>query len=148
MWNAEKSAKLSLYLTDAILVLIAAMAVCLPRLVGWYVAVTSRHAHMQTTIITVCYVCLPAVLILLYSLRRLLKNIMKQKIFISQNVRWLRTLSWCCVAVSIITLVAGYFYLPFYIVGIAAGFFSLILRIIKNVFNAAIDIKAENELTI
>ena len=30
----------------------------------------------------------------------------------------------------------------------AAAFFSLILRVIKNVFRSAIEIKAENELTI
>ena len=49
---------------------------------------------------------------------------------------------------ALIALASGYFYLPFYIVGTAAGFFALILRVIKNVFCAAIEIKNENELTI
>ena len=69
-------------------------------------------------------------------------------IFDDRNVSLLRLLSWCCVAASLITIVAGHFYLPFFIVGVAAGFFAVILRVIKNVFRAAIDIKTENELTI
>ena len=73
----------------------------------------------------------------LLTLRLLLKNILKSEVFVSQNVKFLRILSWCCVAVALIALASGYFYLPFYIVGTAAGFFALILRVIKNVFCAA-----------
>ena len=51
-------------------------------------------------------------------------------------------------AAAVITFFSGYFYLPFYIISVAAAFFSLILRVIKNVFRSAIEIKAENELTI
>ena len=43
---------------------------------------------------------------------------------------------------------SGYFYLPFYIAGTAAGFIALILRVIKNIFCTAIELKNENELTI
>ena len=99
-------------------------------------------------LITVCYCCLPFAAAALLTLRLLLKNILKSEVFVSQNVKFLRILSWCCVAVALIALASGYFYLPFYIVGTAAGFFALILRVIKNVFCAAIEIKNENELTI
>ena len=148
MWNSEKSAKLSLYLTDLFAVLLIVTAIFLPKIIGWYITYTGKSEDLKVLIITVCYTCFPAAAILLYSLRRLLKNIMKDIIFVPENTKLLRIISWCCVAASIITLVTGYFYMPFYIIGIAAGFFALILRVIKNVFSAAIDIKTENELTI
>lgn len=143
-----KSARLTLCLTFFILIAVAAAAATLPWLTDWYIRKTGRKEELRTVIMTVCYICLPAALAALYSLIRLLKNILDGEIFIQGNVLHLRLLSWYCGAVSLITLAAGYFYLPFYLVGLAAIFFTLILRVIKNVFAAAIEIKTENELTV
>ena len=130
------------------MIAVAAAAATLPWLTDWYIRKTGRKEELRTVIMTVCYICLPAALAALYSLIRLLKNILDGEIFIQGNVLHLRLLSWYCGAVSLITLAAGYFYLPFYLVGLAAIFFTLILRVIKNVFAAAIEIKTENELTV
>ena len=67
---------------------------------------------------------------------------------VSENVSAMRGLSWCCVAVCVITGVAGIFYFPFFFVFAASGFFALILRVIKNVFAYAVDVKDENDYTI
>ena len=141
MWNSKRSTKLSLILTDIIFAAAVVVGIFLPFIVGWYIA-------LKAVLITVCYCCLPFAAAALLTLRLLLKNILKSEVFVSQNVKFLRILSWCCVAMALIALASGYFYLPFYIVGTAAGFFALILRVIKNVFCAAIEIKNENELTI
>ena len=143
-----KSARLTLCLTFLILIAVIAAAVTLPWLTDWYIFKTGRNKELRSVIMTVCYICLPAALAALYSLIRLLKNILGGEIFIHGNVLHLRLLSWYCAAVALITLAAGYFYLPFYLVGLAAVFFTLILRVIKNVFAAAIEIKTENELTV
>lgn len=143
-----KSARLTLCLTFLILIAVIAAAVTLPWLTDWYICKTGRSKELRSVIMTVCYICLPAALAALYSLIRLLKNILDGEIFIHGNVLHLRLLSWYCAAVALITLAAGYFYLPFYLVGLAAVFFTLILRVIKNVFAAAIEIKTENELTV
>ena len=143
-----KSARLTLCLTFLILITVIAAAVTLPWLTDWYIFKTGRNKELRSVIMTVCYICLPAALAALYSLIRLLKNILDGEIFIHGNVLHLRLLSWYCGAISLITLAAGYFYLPFYLVGLAAIFFTLILRVIKNVFAAAIEIKTENELTV
>ncbi len=148
MSASRKSVQLTLLLTDFIILAVAAAAVGLPWLTEWYITSMKRPEDLRTVILTVCYACLPAAAAALYSLRRLLKNIIKGETFVKSNVRHLRLLSWYCAAVSLITLAAGYFYLPFYIIGTAAGFFMLILRVLKNVFCSAIEIKAENELTI
>lgn len=148
MNSHTKSARLTLCLTFLILITVIAAAVTLPWLTDWYICKTGRNKELRSVIMTVCYICLPAALAALYSLIRLLKNILDGEIFIHENVLHLRLLSWYCAAVALITLAAGYFYLPFYLVGLAAVFFTLILRVIKNVFAAAIEIKTENELTV
>ena len=148
MWTPTRSARLSLILTDIIFAAGIAAGIFLPFIADWYIKMTGKSQSLKTVLITVCYCCLPFAVIALTALRRLLKNILKSKAFIHENVKILRILSWCCTAVTLITLVSGYFYLPFYIVGTASGFFALILRVIKNVFCAAIEIKTENELTV
>ena len=84
----------------------------------------------------------------LYCLIKLLFNIKKQEIFIIRNVTYLRIISWCCFAVALITLIGGFFYIPFLLIGVAAAFVGLMLRVVKNVMQNAVEIKEENELTI
>jgi len=148
MWNQTRSAKLSLILTDIITVMGIITGVFLPVISKWYIEVTGKAQSVRTALMIICYICLPFAIVILLTLRRLLKNVLKSEAFIYANVKCLRLISWCCVLIAVITLIGGYFYLPFYIVGIAAGFFALILRVLKNVFCTAIEIKSENELTI
>ncbi|MBQ6708146.1 MAG: DUF2975 domain-containing protein [Clostridia bacterium] len=86
--------------------------------------------------------------ITLYSLLRLLFNIKKDGIFIPPNTQYLRRISWCCFAVAVITFIGGLFYIPFLFISVAAAFVGLMLRVVKNVMQSAVEIKAENELTI
>ena len=148
MWTPRHSAKLSLILTDIFFLIAVIAGVFLPLITSRYIELTGKSQSLRTVLITVCYCCLPFAAAALLTLRRLLKNILKSKAFIGENVRLLRILSWCCTAVALITLISGYFYLPFYIAGTAAGFIALILRVIKNIFCTAIELKNENELTI
>jgi len=50
--------------------------------------------------------------------------------------------------VAVITLIAGVFYIPYSFVAVAAGFVGLMLRVVKNVMENAVQLKEENELTI
>lgn len=148
MLSQNNSIKLSVYLTDFIIALFFAAAVFLPKFTKWYITYMGRPADVRNVILAVCYTCLPFALLALFSLRRMLKNIMRGKAFVTDNIKQLNLLFICCAAAAVITFFSGYFYLPFYIISIAAAFFSLILRVIKNVFRSAIEIKSENELTI
>ena len=84
----------------------------------------------------------------LFLLYRLLCNIHKSQVFITENVKYLRLLSWCCFFVSFIFFILTFFYIPFVLLVVGAAFMALILRVIKNVFTEAIEIKQENEYTI
>lgn len=101
------------------------------------------------TLFKVCfYPCAALAYVTLYSLIRMLLNIRNNTIFVMQNVRYLRRISWCCVAVSAITLFAGILYIPYLFISVAAGFVGLMLRVVKNVMENAVQLKEENELTI
>ena len=109
----------------------------------------SAKLSLYLTDFIIALFCAAAVFLLaLFSMRRLLKNIMRGDTFVTDNIKRLNILFLCCTAAAVISFFSGYFYLPFYIISVAAAFFSLILRVIKNVFRSAIEIKAENELTI
>ncbi len=84
----------------------------------------------------------------LAGLWKLLANIEKNKVFVEYNVKILRILSWWCFLAAIICIVSSIWYFSFLIVGAAAGFVGILLRVVKNVFARAVDIKAENDYTI
>lgn len=86
--------------------------------------------------------------IILYNLIKLLFNIKNEQIFIENNIKHLRRISWGCIAVAFITLASGLFYIPYLFVAVAAGFLGLMLRIVKNAFQSAVTLREENDLTI
>ena len=86
--------------------------------------------------------------ICLYKLWKLLRNITSGNVFVEANVSLLRAVSWCCAAASLFGLLSAIYYLPFMIIAIAAAFMMLIVRVVKNVFRQAVDMKSELDLTI
>ena len=155
MWNRKHSVNLSLAVCFVIAVILMAGLFAGPWTVkmwfhiyrGW-----SENGEAMTRMIKlfmVCfYPCACLGFVTLYSLIRLLLNIKQDAIFITPNVRYLRRISWCCIVVSLITLAAGVIYLPYLFICVAAGFVGLMLRVVKNVMESAVQIKEENELTI
>ena len=155
MWNKNKSVVLSI---TVCLILTAVLTLALffgPWAVRmWFTEYRGMEAQSPATqhlcnLFSLCfYPSAPFAFLTLYSLLRLLFNIKGEKIFIMQNVRYLRRIAWSCFAVALITLVGGFYYLPFLFIAVAAGFMGLMLRVVKNVMQSAAELKAENELTI
>ena len=81
-------------------------------------------------------------------LDRLLVNIKKGAIFVEDNVKQLRTISWSCFWGGLILLVGSIWELPLILLSGIMGFFGLLMRVIKNVFSEAIVIKEENDFTV
>ncbi len=155
MWNRKQSVVLSIVVCCIVAVVLTAGLFLGPWAVemwfgvyrGW--AVGGHAMHKMLTVFCACYYpsCVFAY-ITLYSLLRLLLNIRKEAIFVAANVRYLRRISWCCFAVAVVTLAGGVFYIPFSFVAVAAAFVGLMLRVVKNVMQSAVELKSENELTI
>ena len=148
MWNAKRSVLLSLIVTYIFAAALLVMIGAAPWLFSSYVRIAHRPSSVSNTLTITFYCCVPAAIAALYALLRLLYNIRSNKVFVPQNIFCLRLLSWCCFTVSFICLVACFFYFPFAIIFAAALFFALILRVIKNVFVCAAQLKEENDLTI
>lgn len=113
-----------------------------------YVEYTMKNPEIMSSLLATIYACCVPALAALACLDRLLNNIKKEDVFIQKNVALLRLISWCCFAVSIILAISGFYYILFLIVAVAAAFFGLILRVVKNVIEQAVIIKSENDLTI
>ena len=158
MWSKSKSAALSLICTRVLAGVIILVAVALPFLLsgGFYGA--SREAgilyiSMPADIVQALYICAYAsfvpTIIALFSLDALLRKIKKDLIFFRGNIKCLRIISWCCFAIAIIML-CGWPFLSYVLafVAVAAALFGLLMRVVKNVIDAACEIKDENDFTI
>ena len=79
---------------------------------------------------------------------RLLLLVRKHQVFTDRAVSCLRTISWCCfIEVGLLLLGVWYFYMmP--ALAFVAGFLGLVLRVVKNVIEEAVALKAENDFTI
>jgi len=155
MWNRKRSVSLSLAACFIFLLILTAGLFFGPMAIeswfahfrGWEEDGTAMNRIIKLTM--ACYYpCAVFAYVTLYSLLRLLWNIKKDEIFIIPNVKYLRCISWCCFGVALITFVGGTQYLPFLFMTVAAAFVGLMLRVVKNVMESAVAIKAENELTI
>ena len=116
--------------------------------VGWFVRLRLMNRDSIFLMMATIYLCSGFGWVLLVRLWQLLQNIRVQLVFDARNVRLLRQVSWCCVGAGAVCLVSCLYYLPFIAVAIAAGFMALIVRIVKNIFQQAIDMKSELDLTI
>ncbi len=155
MWNSKKSVTLSIVVCWVVVVILTVCVFFGPWIVeSWFAKYRGWDAGSTGMLQVSClfkmafYPCAVFAYVTLYSLIRLLFNIQKEEIFIHKNVTYLRRISWCCFAVALITLVSGVFYLPYMMVAVAAAFVGLMLRVVKNVLQSAVEIREENELTI
>ena len=148
MWNPSKSVLVSSICTKIVIGIVICTAFAAPFMVKNYILYTMKDPHVITPLIATIYACAVPGLIALFSLDRLLANIKKKDVFTEKNVKHLRLISWCSFAVSIILFVSGFYYLLFILIAVAAAFFSLILRVVKNVIEQAVMIKNENDFTI
>ena len=160
MWTKSKSAALSLICTKILIGASIALAVALPFILsGGYQAsvdlIDAAIAYQRLPAITIyaificAYACIAFALIALFSLNSLLRNIKKEFVFSPENIKCLRIISWCCFAIAIIMFCGWPFiHVVLIFVAAAAAFFGILMRVIKNVFEAAREIKDENDFTI
>ncbi len=126
--------KLSIILTTVFIILIFLLALFLPYLVTWYVEKAQRHESLVTTVMVTCYPCAPFTILSLFYLRKLLKSLLKSEFLNDANVKNLKYMSICCIIVSLITVIAGRFYLPFFIVSATFLFLSLLIFVLRSIF--------------
>lgn len=78
----------------------------------------------------------------------LLRNIRKGEVFTARTVALIRGVSWCCIGLAVPFGFLGIYFQLSWIVCVLALFLGLCLRVCKNAFEVANEIKEENDLTV
>lgn len=126
MQNSRNILKLCRVLTDIFIALLIIITVFLPFGISWYVETMHRSQTLPATVMVTCYPCAPFVGIALFMLRRILIRAYDGVFFTGANSKDIRVISGCCAVIAVITLIAGRYYLPFYIVGGTFAFLALL----------------------
>lgn len=94
------------------------------------------------------FACSIPAYILLYSMHVLLKRLQQGSVFTGENVKLLRIVSWCCFFAAFLCLGFGFRFPILLVITAAASFVGLIVLVVKNVFQQAIRMKDELDLTV
>ena len=148
-WNNNQS----IILTQVLLILFAiallALDIFMQPVLNWYLMLRNiGDLSLKVAMTITLYVSSAFAWLILIDMWILLRNLQKGRIFVEQNVTILRIVSYGFVALAISTFVGGFFYVPFFFVTVAAVFLTLIVRIVKNAFAEAVQMKSELDLTI
>lgn len=155
MWSKDKSAALTHFIVRLCYVLLTAAAIALPVVIknGFYqFDVLDKIGNY---VLGPFYAVVPAGYAALICLDKLLINVRKGIVFEQKNVKLLKIISWLCFYagfvgfISFIIILFMHFMFETLLI-LAAGemFMGLVVRVVKNIFETAIEIKAENDLTV
>lgn len=147
-WDKDKSITLSMVCVVFFAVCLLAVDIFAWYIAGWFTA--NRFGREELGILLMASIYSGSVFgwVCLWSMWRLIAGIRRGQIFVDENVKHMRVISWCCVWAAVISFASGFYYLPFFFVAAAAGFMAVIVRIVKNAFQQAIAMKTELDLTI
>ena len=147
MEHYKKSLLATLFIDRAAM---GAWVLCLPLVpffARWYDVYSNKEPIFWQFIICVYIAMIPAGVIL-FLLNSLLTNIRSQRVFERVNVTYLRIISYCCFAIAAVSVVMTFWRILALAVVLAFLFVGLLLRVLKNVFDQAVLLREENDLTV
>ena len=144
----NRSAALTLWANRLLMAVIVTLAFAMPSLLRWYNTIRPLRENTNLALLIAFYLCVPIALFALYNLEKLLRNIMTGEVFIRSNVHCIRRVCGCCLLVSVICLPAAFFYAPLIFFCIVMAFLCPVVNVVRHVFDAAVTIREENDLTI
>ncbi len=144
----NRSASLTLWANRLLMVTVVALAFAMPALLRWYNSIRILDDGQNLALLIAFYLCVPIALFALYNLEKLLGNILAGEVFIRANVRIIRRVCLCCLLVSLICLPAAFRYQPLIFFCIVMAFLCPVVNVVRYVFDAAVSIREENDLTI
>ncbi len=149
MWNDKNSLNLSKLCLLIFMLGLIGTIVTAPWLTRWFLGFSRAELlGAAPFFLTTIYVGAIPAGILLYNLFGLLRRIEKEQVFITDNVEYLRRISWSCFIGAGIGVVSAFYYFPWIFVSIAAAFMGLIVRVVKNVLAKAVELQNEVDYTI
>jgi hypothetical protein len=148
MTKEKRSIAITSVLIKVAIVLCTAALFLMPYAAKMYEQISFQRDNVTVPLLITFYVCAAFGFVILFVLNKLIKNIGSEKVFIDENVKLLKILSYCCFAIAVVTLIFARFRILVFVITFAAAFIGLILRVIKNCFTEAIRLREENDFTI
>ena len=152
IWDARKSVTLSMVVTGVGLVTALGCVVGLiPLLRTYQIDTMGLTDSFIARAAGPLYACLAIGIIALIVLMRLLWDIRRGEVFTLANVRRLRLISYCGFAIMAACAVGAIIAADrpvFILLGAIAGFLGLLMRVVKNVIDAARLLKEDSDFTI
>lgn len=125
---------------------VAVLAFLLPRIVRFYGGLHPEASYgLSLALLYAILLCGAAAVVALWVL---LACVRSGRVFTQIPVLCLRVLSWSCVMAGVFFVLLGFYYYFSFLVGAAALFLGLILRVVKNCLAEAVTLKEENDFTI
>ncbi|MBQ8966413.1 DUF2975 domain-containing protein [Ruminococcus sp.] len=152
-WSEMKSLKLSRFLVAGLFFLLIVLLFTAHLIAEWFSIISVGKGLINTErldiVVTVMiYICDVFAITAVLKLNKLLSNIAKNEVFIDENTRCLRIISWCIVFAGITFSVFSLWRYEFLFAAFFALFLGLVMRVLKNVFEKAVELKSENDFTI
>lgn len=148
-WNNQRSMILTKLCIGIFAILYAVVVAFCPWLVRRFVACNfSAWKEDAVFFMMTIYACAVPLGVILWNLYRLIVRIEGEEIFTESNIKSLRLISWMCFAVAGICLVSTGYFVFYLILAACAVLMGLLLRVLKNVFVRAKEIKEENDYTV
>ena len=148
METKTRSIILTLWINRLLMTTVAVLAFAMPGILRWYNHIRILDDAQNLALLIAFYLCVPIALFALYNLEKLLRNIAAGDVFLRGNVQLIRRVCICCLLVSGICLPAAYFYAPLIFFCIVMAFLCPVVNVVRCVFDAAVTIREENDLTI
>ena len=151
-WTNKCSIMLSRVLTVVLTAAIASGLVFIPRITDWYCGITVGHGFIdgdfRLPMTVILYVTTVLGLAAAVSLYILLDGISKEQVFTAKNTRCLRVISRACLLAAAAFAVLGLWRFIFLAFAFLGAFLGIVMRVLKNVFAAAVELKEENDYTV
>lgn len=152
MWDKDKSVMLTHTIVRLCYILLTALAIALPFMLR---CDFFHFIKIRTYVEGPFYTVVPAGYIALFCLDKLLINIKKDIVFDNKNVKLLRIISWACTFAGTVGLISftailikDFMFETLLVLTMGEFFMALVIRVVKNIFVKAIEIKEENDLTV
>ena len=148
MKQTDKTTAFTFWANRILMAIVAILVPSMPLLLKWYNSFRPLADRQNLAIIIAFYFCVPIAEYALWNLDKLLGNILQGHVFVFQNVSRIRRVCICCCLVSLTCLPAAYFYAPLIFMSVIMGFLCPVVNVVRQVMQAAVEIREENDLTV
>jgi len=148
--KTQRITKITIWANRIVAAVVTILIFTLPMLLRWYAGLLHYCPPERDLIgLWVAFDCCAiAILYALWNMEKLMQNILRQEIFIRENVRRVQRVQWCCCIVAVICLAATVFVLPALLFAAIVGFLCLVVSVVASVLDSAVKLQEENNLTI